>query len=339
MKITLKGHMKRTHGEKKFVCDLCDSKYSMMRMLNAHKKGMHGEKNLECDFCDSKFTTKSRLKFHINRTHGEKKFVCDLCGSKFTTKYYLNDHMNSAHMENLACNLCDSQFAYRNSLNKHMKTVHDDDGHYLCLCGKVVKSRILYYEHFQKCINPINPKIYTCSNSSVHHCLCLFRTITGVKEHEKKFPHPEAAAVYRAHPSHAKCIIPTEEQLQAEKLHFERTGIRTIGMYELKKIVEGNDVEFTKYNCESMKSFVQCLTKIQDIEQDIINYVTYRGLFGRSNIDNLLMYKAGYTFPTIVKHLYDSKYFKEVFEPIPLGFSKIHKYHLFKIGQSEYFPW
>ena len=69
-------HLRRTHGEKKFQCELCLYKTSQSwdlrrHVTNVHELSRNDEKTFVCDVakCNYRGQTPSRLRRHVNRQH------------------------------------------------------------------------------------------------------------------------------------------------------------------------------------------------------------------------------------------------------------------------------
>ena len=75
----LKIHEVKYHGTEeektkmfRFICSICDQKFSAKCLLLEHKKA-HGEKTLLCTQCDMKFTTRTCLNSHFKNMHSDTK--------------------------------------------------------------------------------------------------------------------------------------------------------------------------------------------------------------------------------------------------------------------------
>ncbi|ODM91564.1 putative zinc finger protein [Orchesella cincta] len=81
-------HMKQIHGEKKFVCVICDKKFVSQHNLKAHQFHKHGtEKPFQCSECGKGFKCPNALKQHHTNIHvNAKVYQCEFCPMKFTQK-------------------------------------------------------------------------------------------------------------------------------------------------------------------------------------------------------------------------------------------------------------
>ncbi|XP_071113824.1 zinc finger protein 320-like [Haliotis cracherodii] len=60
-------HMK-SHGEKKFLCNICGKKFSLKHHLSAHEKSHQGVRAHACELCDKRFILPHQLRAH-RKTH------------------------------------------------------------------------------------------------------------------------------------------------------------------------------------------------------------------------------------------------------------------------------
>ena len=91
----LKRHKLIHTGEKRFVCNVCPSKFNNNSHLKRHILYKHSgspERQFKCEQCGMAFVEKSTLRLH-KRTHTkEKPFICDTCGKGFGWKHHLVYH-------------------------------------------------------------------------------------------------------------------------------------------------------------------------------------------------------------------------------------------------------
>jgi uncharacterized Zn-finger protein len=85
---------KKTCGvtERDFACDYpgCEYKATTKFNLEMHKK-IHGEKNFVCDLCNAGFKTPPALRNH-KTTHYPPTYFCDKCGKGFKTSTSRGKH-------------------------------------------------------------------------------------------------------------------------------------------------------------------------------------------------------------------------------------------------------
>ncbi len=88
-----------THnGVKKYVCDICDSKYITQSHLRRHGRSVHqikAEERVKCQHenCGMEFTSTTGMKRHYKQRHmKEKLYGCNECEEKFYRKSQLRIH-------------------------------------------------------------------------------------------------------------------------------------------------------------------------------------------------------------------------------------------------------
>lgn len=125
-KASTKKLSKSSTDTKKFVCEICSSKFSEKRYLIEHKKREHNDPSAKaivivntvdiekiwsdfkfvCEFCSFKFRTKADLKEHKKAAHkdssanvevDDKKFICEICSCRFQKELSLIKHEIRAH--------------------------------------------------------------------------------------------------------------------------------------------------------------------------------------------------------------------------------------------------
>lgn len=123
--------------EKKFICDICNSKYNIKFVLEQHMRNKHKmAKNLcECQYCGIFIAGREHTR-HIH-LH-EKPFKCDICSIQFSSKQNLRRHIKGIHinpserrkviimkkekaaiLKKFECNQCGKGFSDKNQLEKH----------------------------------------------------------------------------------------------------------------------------------------------------------------------------------------------------------------------------
>ncbi|GAB0093483.1 hypothetical protein DMENIID0001_086280 [Sergentomyia squamirostris] len=127
----LKIHIENTHkGVKKFICEICDQRFTQKHSLQSHLMRHTNEKPFSCDVCGKLFRRKQVLQMHMNCHTGKTPYHCDRCNMSFRTTTALRNHGH-----NLSCLICDKTFRMIPSLQAHIRR-HKLEG------GGQIKSRL-----------------------------------------------------------------------------------------------------------------------------------------------------------------------------------------------------
>lgn len=120
----LSNHNRLVHKLKnvKVLCSVCGS---YVANIYNHMFRHSGEKPYVCNQCDKRFSSKPQLKQHLLVHSGLKPFVCSICGKTFNNLYNLQVHErmhkgNKCHI----CPVCNKGFLEKSYLKKHIK-VHN----------------------------------------------------------------------------------------------------------------------------------------------------------------------------------------------------------------------
>ena len=185
-KYTLKQHIDRVHGEKKYICELCAKKFALKRLLekhvtqntctiikekitpkcttcgkiftktgylNKHKKIIHNGYRYSCETYGKSYTVKFALDHHIALVHnGIKKYHCTSCSKQYAKKSSLQDHINAIHMgfKTNKCQLCNKTFYSNGNLAAHM-TLHSGLKDQQCsLCDKSFRTKTILRYHIRR---------------------------------------------------------------------------------------------------------------------------------------------------------------------------------------------
>jgi len=83
-----------THNHR---CEICNSTFSLRRLLNRHLKTHSFYKRYTCSFCDKGFNDTFDLKRHVRTHTGIKPFKCEQCDKSFTQRCSLEAHQTRVH--------------------------------------------------------------------------------------------------------------------------------------------------------------------------------------------------------------------------------------------------
>ena len=81
----------------KYKCEICNSSFSLQRLLNRHMKTHSFYKRYQCQYCGKGFNDTFDLKRHIRTHTGIKPFKCDHCDKSFTQRCSLEAHLTRVH--------------------------------------------------------------------------------------------------------------------------------------------------------------------------------------------------------------------------------------------------
>ena len=98
-KYHIRRHMK-SHGTRKFVCDVCDRKFIEQCALKKHIKSVHLGNRFSCNHCNFVATTSLNVKLHLANVHNfteDFKFSCQHCDKKCVSKSGLTNHIKTMH--------------------------------------------------------------------------------------------------------------------------------------------------------------------------------------------------------------------------------------------------
>ncbi|XP_064627193.1 zinc finger protein 37-like isoform X1 [Lineus longissimus] len=140
---SLRQHVLRHTGERRFACPICTKRFNRERNLRAHLK-IHSRDPIKCDTCGNVYMTEGLLKRHQashltdpeKKKKSRKKYSCEYCGYFTISPALLREHERRHTGEYFNCEKCDSVFRKKSSLKTHMLT-HEVDKLFPCeTCGK-----------------------------------------------------------------------------------------------------------------------------------------------------------------------------------------------------------
>ena len=124
------NHLKLTHGEPRYICDICEHKCFTKTNLNNHMQKHKCEEH-RCDQCDFVTHTARLLYYHNSNKHMEKSFKCDLCDHRARRAAELLEHVRQHHtMERpFKCDQCEMAFSSNKKLKKHKVSILYNNSH------------------------------------------------------------------------------------------------------------------------------------------------------------------------------------------------------------------
>ena len=134
--------------KKKFKCTQCEFRSWTKKTLTFHIKNTHSDKRYNCNMCPATYKSKSGFLHHKMKKHnGQFRFTCDICGAGAVTQGRLNVHKESH--ENIRCPVCNKKLFRRSLLSLHMKNVHGKRERLPCdQCGKMFSSSNSLAKHY-----------------------------------------------------------------------------------------------------------------------------------------------------------------------------------------------
>lgn len=151
---TKKPKTENENIEKKYECDICQSKFKQMNYLRHHQIKVHGWNLYPCGFCELSFLTVRDCANHV-KMHGEEKpYCCDVCGRRYVLRESLNRHYK-VHDVNKAyiCDICGKAFAEKISLTRHqhihtgmnkLYIVYRNENNFQIMRYKILQMYIIY---------------------------------------------------------------------------------------------------------------------------------------------------------------------------------------------------
>ena len=124
--------------EAKYKCEICNSSFTLQRLLNRHMKTHSFYKRYHCQFCTKGFNDTFDLKRHIRTHTGIKPFKCSRCDKSFTQRCSLEAHLTRVHgvvhkfgfrerrSKMFVCEDCGSTFTENSDFMKHVHEFHPE---------------------------------------------------------------------------------------------------------------------------------------------------------------------------------------------------------------------
>ena len=117
-------------GEKPYLCDICQARFTQSNSLKAHKL-IHsvGEKPVfQCELCPTTCGRKTDLRIHVQKLHtSENPIKCKRCNQVFEDRYSYKIHAKTHEGEKCyKCELCSYASISARHLESHM-LIHTDE--------------------------------------------------------------------------------------------------------------------------------------------------------------------------------------------------------------------
>ena len=127
-------HNSSEKGPREYVCDQCGKDFLTKSHLAMHRYQIHGQKFFICTLCERIFSVRKKLAEHIKNDHEKRGltkciYCCDKCDNAFETSFALDQHLQNAHGMSCAHRCyeheCEKSFVTRALLTAHMIEVHN----------------------------------------------------------------------------------------------------------------------------------------------------------------------------------------------------------------------
>ena len=175
---SLKTHKRVDHFQHQPLhCPHCEMKFDIKQNLSSHLKSSHpslwsgGEKKYLCEKCDSRFYTSALLYAHRLNKHPIGSNICSKCGNSFTSSHGLKNHMKYVHEDvgSFVCGICGKVFTKKRSIENHEKlhSTPDIQGAFKCKIegsNKVFGKKLSRDRHARDPYihGKVRPKKYKC---------------------------------------------------------------------------------------------------------------------------------------------------------------------------------
>ena len=157
----LDKHNEKIHKiqpEMNHICETCGAGHSTKVLLYQHVKIIHGQKCFICILCDQKATKMSHIKKHLSESHNvlfksslsKDIYPCETCQQRFESTSDLDAHFANEHkqIQNNRCEDCDKVLVSKTLLLAHKMEFHQFNpiaplprGEFQCnICKKFLKT-------------------------------------------------------------------------------------------------------------------------------------------------------------------------------------------------------
>jgi uncharacterized Zn-finger protein len=206
-------HIRRKHlteSVKKFCCDLCGYRGSVLNEIRRHIS-THLPKDLKeffpCSDCGAVLSSRGSLKIHRDSKHSNIPSIVCFCGKSFRQKSVYLRHFQVLHkgIKAFKCKFCEKEFSGKSHLSYHVKAFHAASTSVTCdKCGRqyknqdTLKKHLIYHEspkfECKICDKKFHENKKLLDHMSVHeeldfpceHCKRSFRLDSQLRYHLKK---------------------------------------------------------------------------------------------------------------------------------------------------------
>ncbi|XP_013176184.1 PREDICTED: zinc finger protein 431 [Papilio xuthus] len=157
-------HVQRHNPHFKFMCYLCNCKFSCTRALNSHTRMAHGPKSkYVCPGCNADFENSEELQVHTEKFYRGKRFIhvpielvsnqnslsCDICKKSFNNKQLLHSHLfiHTDRKKEHICDICGKGFFNKNQLKCHSMSHKEKKSHECNVCKNSFKTLMQLKKH------------------------------------------------------------------------------------------------------------------------------------------------------------------------------------------------
>ncbi|XP_037803399.1 zinc finger protein 271-like [Penaeus monodon] len=143
-------HKRPDAKEKRFICEICNKKFTRRSMLLVHIRVHTREKPYSCDVCNKGFSQKYHLVEHVRIHTKEKPYTCDICSKPFSVRSNLVKHMRVHTKEKpFSCDMCNRAFSEKAALVRHVR-VHTKEKPFSCArCSRQFSEKSNLMKHLR----------------------------------------------------------------------------------------------------------------------------------------------------------------------------------------------